>query len=570
MKRSLLLLFILFFAFTFNAQTPTCTASFVYSLSPNGTVTFSNTSINTTTASATYVWNCGNGVSFTTSSISQTVSTTYTSNGTYFIELSMTSSSPLLCNAYTSAEIFCLIQGCPLTPSMVAVNSAPYSSTVNFSSLTTGTIPGTTYNWDFGDGSTGIGSNPTHIYAANGGYGYTLTATNNPTCTSFIKTSIYYVQVAPVKVCGYTPTLTYTLNASGLVDFKLSETATPWYVNWNFSDTPYGALPTQTPSISHVYFNGTYNMNVYLFSTLLNNCGPFSYSAAITVTNNVCNANSAFTFTTGNNGTVQFSKTAPTTNSNIAYSWYFGDGVSSNQVNPTHSYISAGNYKTILISYDLAYPLTSPLDTFAIPCRTFSTANINISNVPCIANSNFSMQASSNPQSYVIVPAYLYNVSSAVWDWGDGSSSNNLYAFHTYSAPGNYNICLTVTTTCGATSSLCANQYLSKSMAGNMVHVSVIAPEITNGLLEKSADYSTMTLYPNPSSDGLLNISAETEFLNAKLEIYDLFTKLVLEMSTNSHERLLQLDISTLNNGIYFFKISSANKSMIRKFIVAK
>ncbi len=49
------------------------------------------------------------------------------------------------------------------------------------SSDTDGTI--TSYNWDFGDGSTGTGVNPTHAYALDGQYNVVLTVTDNGAAT---------------------------------------------------------------------------------------------------------------------------------------------------------------------------------------------------------------------------------------------------------------------------------------------------------------------------------------------------------------------------------------------------
>jgi PKD repeat protein len=36
-----------------------------------------------------------------------------------------------------------------------------------------------TYSWDFGDGNTGTGDQPTHLYGAGGSYAVVLTATDS-------------------------------------------------------------------------------------------------------------------------------------------------------------------------------------------------------------------------------------------------------------------------------------------------------------------------------------------------------------------------------------------------------
>ena len=73
--------------------------------------------------------------------------------------------------------------------------TAVVSSPVQFLSVVTtngGTI--TNRTWDFGDGSTGTGVSPTHVYTATGFYTVTLTITD--TC-GFTDTHISSVAVVP-------------------------------------------------------------------------------------------------------------------------------------------------------------------------------------------------------------------------------------------------------------------------------------------------------------------------------------------------------------------------------------
>jgi PKD repeat protein len=564
----LTLILSLFVLLKINAQT--CTPGFVYTLSPNGNITFSNTSVlSSSSLSPTFLWSTGNGLSFTTTSVFQTVSTTFTSSGTYFVQLNTQN-----CGQATQV-ITHSISGCPLSASMTLLNPWNGTPTVSFVSTCTGTTTGTTYLWDFGDGTTGTGLNPTHMYSTNGAFGYTLIATNSPGCSSFIQTDPIVglsIQNLPpiVRVCGYTPTLTYTSGPMGNLNFSVTAiTGVAWYLNWDFGDSPYGPIPTSTTSINHVYFNGVHTPSVYIFNTLLN-CGVFTPSTAITITNNPCNANSAFTYTAISGGLVQFSKTNPSSNPNIAYSWYFGDGISSNQLSPTHVYLSAGNYTAILIAYDIAYPIADPLDTFITPCKAVSKVNLNIAGISCIANSNFTVFPSGMPQSYFINMIYPYNVTSGTWNWGDGSTSNDLYAYHTYSAAGSYDICLTVTTSCGASSSNCFSQYLSKGQSGDMVYVSVMPSAISNGINENSLVDDLLQVFPNPTNGAQLTVKLSEGFNKEKIGIYDLVGKEVAELAVPENEVSLKIDVSGLNIGLYFLRVKSSRSGKTLKFIVTR
>ena len=55
------------------------------------------------------------------------------------------------------------------------------------------------WDWDFGDGSTGAGESPTHIYVANGTYAVQLTVTDDEGQTSAVAMTNAVVEARPAN-----------------------------------------------------------------------------------------------------------------------------------------------------------------------------------------------------------------------------------------------------------------------------------------------------------------------------------------------------------------------------------
>ncbi len=53
------------------------------------------------------------------------------------------------------------------------------------------------YDWDFGDGQTGTGVNPTHSYASGGTYQVSLTVTDDGGATNTVSQEVVVADVPP-------------------------------------------------------------------------------------------------------------------------------------------------------------------------------------------------------------------------------------------------------------------------------------------------------------------------------------------------------------------------------------
>ena len=208
--------------------------------------------------------------------------------------------------------------------------------TVNFTDESTGDI--TSWSWDFGDGSTSTEQNPTHTYNSAGSYTVSLTVTGPG--GSDTETKADYITVTDVPNADFVGDPT-SGTAPLTVSFTDQSTGNPTSWSWDFGD---GSTSTeQNPT--HTYnAAGTYTVKL----TASNSCGSDTETKVdyITVNESSCDAPVAdFTGSpTSGEAPLTVTFTDQSTNNPTSWSWDFGDGGTSTEQNPVHTYNSAGTY----------------------------------------------------------------------------------------------------------------------------------------------------------------------------------------------------------------------------------
>ena len=158
---------------------PTVAAAFTGTLAcVPGSLSFIDSSVtgNANDPITSWLWNFGDGTTGTT----QNPSHYYTAPGTYSITLTVTtdgyctnnnSSSPIIVNAY------------PYPVAQFSVNSTSLNLPYDVLNCTNQSTGATTYQWNFGDGSTSSLTNPSHNYTTVGFYQVQLIATSQKGCS---------------------------------------------------------------------------------------------------------------------------------------------------------------------------------------------------------------------------------------------------------------------------------------------------------------------------------------------------------------------------------------------------
>ncbi len=199
---------------------------------PSATVSITN---NTNAGSWAWLWNLGDG---STSSV-ENPDHTYATTGEYMISLHVT-------NGYCSDSIKHNISILPVPPvanfDSIPSGCSPLNISLNNTSLNT-ELAGTTYKWDFGDGSISTAKNPTYTYFKPGIYRIELLVTG-PGGPS-MKSQVVHVYPSPKAYFEIAPPMVY-VNDEKVRAFNLSQGAVSYL--WDFGDGDTSHV--QEPSIN--------------------------------------------------------------------------------------------------------------------------------------------------------------------------------------------------------------------------------------------------------------------------------------------------------------------------------
>jgi PKD repeat protein len=326
-----------------------------------------------------------------------------------------------------------------------AITAGESPLTVVFSDTSVpGTRPITAWLWDFGDGTTSDIQNPTRIYTDVRPYTVKLTVTTEEGTDT--ETRIDYVRVQERPVADFSADT--TAGAAPLTvqfrDASTSGTETITSRTWDFGDGSTSAAEDPL----HTYTTpGIYTVTLNLETT----SGPESESksAFITVDPAV-----SFTAAPDTDRAPTFVSFTDTTNTGAltvsARLWDFGDGETSDQLNPIHQYTAPG-------TYDVSLTITTAQGDAAL----LKTEAVNLRPTPLFSGEPLS--GTGGPFSVQFMdetdPGTL-TINGWDWNFGDGGHSDEQNPAHTFSKPGLYAVSLTVLTDIGNSETIRGN-YIS-------------------------------------------------------------------------------------------------------------
>lgn len=310
---------------------------------------------------------------------------------------------------------------------------------VVFVDRSTGTAP-LSYKWDFGDGSTSTDAAPVHMYTNRGLYTVKLTVTNRYGESTETKVNYIAIGVGPIAYFSAEPT---TGNVPFNVRFTDRSIGNPTKWTWSFGDGTGSNL--QNPV--HTYWTGG-RFTVILTASNEYGSSDASKTEYIIAIPALKSRFMADPMTGRAPLTVKF--TDRSTGEPTAWKWDFGDGASSKDKNPVHTFTSGGAYDVVLeVSRgDESDRSTQVINVGGVPVADFAADKTAV-NVEQIIQ--FTDKTKNNPTSWR-------------WDFGDGSEANVKNPMKSYAVKGIYTVSLLATNANGRDSEV-KKQYINVGLA---------------------------------------------------------------------------------------------------------
>jgi len=384
----------------------------------------------------------------------------YDRGGTYTVTLTVTDDSGLTGGDTGTDRITVRVIESPVADAG-ADQSVCANTTVQFDGTKSRDQDGVVnyFHWDFGDGKTGSGPTPIHVYNEAGQYRAMLTITGDRvgdcanTHTDEMSVTVYKTP-NPEFTCPLTAEpgkpVSFVFNDSEIeeiLDTSISQllgspSLLQW--DWNFGDGKTG----QGQNIAHIFEKpGKYYVSLTVTGDSKEECNKASRKKLIII-NAPPAADAGEDQIAGVNQVLVFDGSGSKDSDGViaSYLWDFGDAQSEKGVEVRHQYREPGSYQAKLtVTDNTDLPNNTSTDTLTVtvnappqPMITLGNSNLAVSKIQVCAGEKAALSAgkSLDPDGEII---------SHIWNFGDGSpAEKGKELSHVWRSPGTYQLILEV------------------------------------------------------------------------------------------------------------------------------
>ncbi len=393
----------------------------------NSVINFTDKSTVIASSIISWAWSFGDN----SSSTLQNPTHIYSANGSYTVTLTTTTN--LGCTSTFTKTL--IINSKPIVQFNTVTVSGCTPLNVVFGDISS-TATGSTYSWSFGDNTISNVKSPTHIYTTNGTFTVKEVVIAPGGCSdSLIKTG--YINVLSAITPSFSVANKCSNSSTIFKDNSVISAGTITTWNWNFGNGSSSNI--QNPTF--VYTSpGKYN--VQLTTTSDQGCSN-SFSKEV-----IIDAKPIVNFKVNQLAgcvpeTIIFSNLSIAPDSST-YSWSFGDGAKGLAKDTNHTYSAVD-------SFTVKYIVTSPQGcTDSLVKEKY----ISLKEAP---KAEFTIETTTTliPDLSVSFLNKSVGATKYYWDFGDLAYSGLVTPKHAYSDSGNYEICLTASSSEYCSSKIC-------------------------------------------------------------------------------------------------------------------
>ncbi|MEM9822185.1 MAG: PKD domain-containing protein, partial [Bacteroidota bacterium] len=350
---------------------------------------------------------------------------TFTDTGYHEIHLSV--ASAVGCRDSISRMVY--VAGPPIASFAKDTTMGCAILAVNFFNESLAFETGSEYFWDFGNGMTSTEANPGTIFYDQG-----------------LADTTYYIQLTASNYCGSTQYLDSILvfpRPIPRIRVNVDEGCEPLTVAFNnvsqglptsfFWDMGNGNTYTDSIPPDQIYYADD-SLNVIYTVTLIafNECGPDTARQEILVKPNTVRAFFSVEDNVGCEPFTIFFQNSTSPDTALNYNWDFGDGATSIDKNPSHTFFPQGDTSTIYEVLLIADNGCS-FDSMQLPVTVHPAPEISFTYTPlepCLGDTIYFNNTS-------------IGVLDPIWDFGDGTTIEMNNPFYVFASPGDFTVRLT-------------------------------------------------------------------------------------------------------------------------------